>query len=354
MNKRRGTPESDKSTMYCSFCGKSQYEVRKLIAGPTVFICDECVVLCEDIIWDEAGARVRIQIRLPAGHDFDDSLFDAIARVIDERLPALTFRYDCKTQNAGEIPSVAGTSIAIYSFDPGERDVTVIKELREDLSQTIRELAVNKVKFLNESKKRAAAEHELNELKNEYLDHLRQAYAQSFVGGDSEIRVVMFLDVSGFSKFPIDEKTRVVDTLRGLAFPILGSTDAQQINMWGDAVVASFADVNKAIECAIKFVRHLAVERLDVRIGMAWGEIRNKFNATIGRKDIDGPIVDYAARLENMADVGEILVSDEFGALDIVTNLAEIVPHEATVKKAFAQYLPGDKIKVFKVRIVQN
>ena len=42
-----------KGTLYCSFCGKSQHEVRKLIAGPTVFICDECVELCNDIIREE-------------------------------------------------------------------------------------------------------------------------------------------------------------------------------------------------------------------------------------------------------------------------------------------------------------
>src|SRR5437762_5648724 len=48
-----------KSTLYCSFCGKSQHEVRKLIAGPTVFICDECVELCNDIIREETkGALV--------------------------------------------------------------------------------------------------------------------------------------------------------------------------------------------------------------------------------------------------------------------------------------------------------
>src|SRR3979411_1091631 len=44
---------ASKSTLYCSFCGKSQHEVRKLIAGPTVFICDECVELCMDIIREE-------------------------------------------------------------------------------------------------------------------------------------------------------------------------------------------------------------------------------------------------------------------------------------------------------------
>ena len=50
-----------KSTLYCSFCGKSQHEVRKLIAGPTVFICDECVELCNDIIREEikGGAAAR-------------------------------------------------------------------------------------------------------------------------------------------------------------------------------------------------------------------------------------------------------------------------------------------------------
>ena len=43
----------DGKLLYCSFCGKSQHEVRKLIAGPSVFICDECVELCMDIIREE-------------------------------------------------------------------------------------------------------------------------------------------------------------------------------------------------------------------------------------------------------------------------------------------------------------
>ena len=51
MSKSAGS--DSKNTLYCSFCGKSQHEVRKLIAGPTVFICDECVELCMDIICEE-------------------------------------------------------------------------------------------------------------------------------------------------------------------------------------------------------------------------------------------------------------------------------------------------------------
>ena len=53
-----------KNTLYCSFCGKSQHEIRKLIAGPTVFVCDECVELCMDIIREENRGSV---MRSPRG-----------------------------------------------------------------------------------------------------------------------------------------------------------------------------------------------------------------------------------------------------------------------------------------------
>ncbi|MCK6409782.1 MAG: ATP-binding protein, partial [Thauera sp.] len=58
--------------LYCSFCGKSQHEVRKLIAGPSVFICDECIELCNDIIRDEVVAAddpEGIKGSLPTPHE---------------------------------------------------------------------------------------------------------------------------------------------------------------------------------------------------------------------------------------------------------------------------------------------
>src|SRR6187431_3072794 len=51
MAEKKGS--SSEKVLYCSFCGKSQHEVKKLIAGPSVFICDECIELCNDIIRDE-------------------------------------------------------------------------------------------------------------------------------------------------------------------------------------------------------------------------------------------------------------------------------------------------------------
>ncbi|PZN31427.1 MAG: ATP-dependent Clp protease ATP-binding subunit ClpX [Proteobacteria bacterium] len=67
----------DGKLLYCSFCGKSQHEVRKLIAGPSVFVCDECVELCNDIIREELEERAeRTRDKLPRPHE--------IKKVLDE------------------------------------------------------------------------------------------------------------------------------------------------------------------------------------------------------------------------------------------------------------------------------
>lgn len=74
------TGSDSKSTLYCSFCGKSQHEVRKLIAGPTVFICDECVELCNDIIREETKGAVtgRKDGEVPTPQEICDVLNDYV------------------------------------------------------------------------------------------------------------------------------------------------------------------------------------------------------------------------------------------------------------------------------------
>ncbi|HSF91332.1 MAG TPA: ATP-dependent Clp protease ATP-binding subunit ClpX, partial [Paracoccaceae bacterium] len=68
-----------KNTLYCSFCGKSQHEVRKLIAGPTVFICDECVELCMDIIREETKENlVKSSVGVPTPQEICQVLDDYV------------------------------------------------------------------------------------------------------------------------------------------------------------------------------------------------------------------------------------------------------------------------------------
>ena len=76
MADKKGTPSE--KVLYCSFCGKSQHEVKKLIAGPSVFICDECIELCNDIIRDEVpadnGDRKSSKSDLPTPGEIKSSL----------------------------------------------------------------------------------------------------------------------------------------------------------------------------------------------------------------------------------------------------------------------------------------
>mgnify|MGYP001272233706 FL=1 len=73
------TEKTNKNILYCSFCGKSQHEVRKLIAGPTVFICDECVELCMDIIKEEnKSAFVKHQDGVPTPKEICNVLDDYV------------------------------------------------------------------------------------------------------------------------------------------------------------------------------------------------------------------------------------------------------------------------------------
>ena len=87
-----------KNKLHCTFCGKSQHEVRKLIAGPTVFICDECVELCIDIVKKALSWPAR-QIAINAG---DDGSI-VVGKILDKDTYA--FGYDAQTGEYGNLVS---------------------------------------------------------------------------------------------------------------------------------------------------------------------------------------------------------------------------------------------------------
>jgi hypothetical protein len=70
----------EKKTLYCSFCGKSQHEVKKLIAGPKVFICDECIAMCADIVVDGGLYRLKLEDITPE--------HDMVRQATDDQLAA--------------------------------------------------------------------------------------------------------------------------------------------------------------------------------------------------------------------------------------------------------------------------
>ena len=95
-----------KNTLYCSFCGKSQHEVRKLIAGPTVFICDECVELCMDIIREETKtAGLKATDGVPTPKDICEVLDDyVIGQAHAKRVLSVAVHNHYKRLNHSEKP----------------------------------------------------------------------------------------------------------------------------------------------------------------------------------------------------------------------------------------------------------
>jgi ATP-dependent Clp protease ATP-binding subunit ClpX len=73
------TKKNDKDSLFCSFCGKSQKEVKKLIAGPTVFVCDECVALCMDIIKEDTkNSNIKVKQDIPKPSEINSVLDDYV------------------------------------------------------------------------------------------------------------------------------------------------------------------------------------------------------------------------------------------------------------------------------------
>jgi len=97
MAEKKGS--SSEKILYCSFCGKSQHEVKKLIAGPSVFICDECIELCNDIIRDEVAAET-----------------DAVGKPVRSDLPTpAEIKSSLDQYVIGQDPAKRTLSVAVYN-----------------------------------------------------------------------------------------------------------------------------------------------------------------------------------------------------------------------------------------------
>ena len=111
------TEKNNKNILYCSFCGKSQHEVKKLIAGPTVFICDECVELCMDIIKEEKkDSFVKNQEGVPTPQE--------ICKVLDDYVIGQTY--------AKEILALKERLNKIYSKHTKKSESEIKKALERD------------------------------------------------------------------------------------------------------------------------------------------------------------------------------------------------------------------------------
>jgi hypothetical protein len=138
-------------TLYCSFCGKSQHEVRKLIAGPTVFICDECAELCTDILREEEPIW-NVMSLLNAGKEGgDDGYLSALKRARDQSTDKISYYVEQCRHGAEhnrrllhhidrllEMPNDEASADDVSRFAYlNEKTADELRALREDAQRTL-------------------------------------------------------------------------------------------------------------------------------------------------------------------------------------------------------------------------
>ncbi len=124
--------KNDGKLLYCSFCGKSQHEVRKLIAGPSVFICDECVDLCNDIIREEVqeANNTAPSDKLPTPKEIKDTLNEYVigqdkAKLV---LAVAVYNHYKRLQHSGKTSDVELSKSNILLIGPTGTGKTLLAE----------------------------------------------------------------------------------------------------------------------------------------------------------------------------------------------------------------------------------
>jgi hypothetical protein len=351
----KGSDAGDAETLYCSFCGASQHDVKVLIAEKSrgAFICDDCIDLCEDTILGNTNRDAfLVRIRLPSGFNGGETILaSAISDLVASQYPRWTS--DIVQVSRNNVEGIDSYLKLLLRPPPStsSKDRNTVSSAIDSISE---EISVLTTKYLNEKSVREKIERELLTVKSDFFDYMREKATLIKVAKLRVLRAIMFLDIVGFSKLSEIEREDKLDFLRAVVRPLLRDKGASDVNMWGDGIIAAFEDEKIVVEVAASFLRHLAVEQAESRIGIAWGEVRVVHNDGIDRIDYDGEVVNRAARLEPLAEAGEIILSQEFRGIDFSRNKLLVNEKEVTLRKAFGDHLPGDIFPVLSVKPVGN
>jgi class 3 adenylate cyclase len=361
-NSRKLLSKKDSNLLYCNFCQKSQHEVKKLIAGPSVFICNECVDLCVDIVAEEnyiaepepTGPFLRYVLKINFDRSFsatEKSLLPALIESIQSAYPGTTVSLKSFAVKKG------GGTLLVYFDSPVRLPVPEIKTLEGEIENLSRLLKIEQEKYLAEKDERDRFENLYRELVDRVFPLLVSELRKQgrLVDRHSKTMLIMFADIVGFSTATNEERTQKLDLMRVIARSVLKSEQGLYLNTWGDGLIAAFDDPTQGLRCACKFIQHLNVDGIDVRVGVSWGAARIVYNEVTERLDIDGASVNIGARLEPLASPGEVLASDIVVALpDLRRDDFTFLEREVELKKPADGKKVGEKVKAYRVTYLPN
>jgi len=277
-------------------------------------------VSCENVYWDRGG-----QEDTPYGKGEFERLFSDKAKIVLHykgrnkegispielaTLPGLIGRLEQEGAggqlNLKSVKSDAGgATVTIEVADAGDLNPEKIQDLigRNEAIQAL---------LMEEQELRISVEKRFAKFRDEALEIIMKKMANKDVSEpkvEDKSMTIMFLDSKGFTGLDDPNRRAQLQCLRDWGVLLIDNAGAGTKNMWGDAIVAAFEDPAKGLGCAYKLLQHLAIEGIKTRIGMSHGKVRIGYNPITQQRDIEGDSVNLGARLEPMANPGEVLIS---------------------------------------------
>jgi uncharacterized protein YjbI with pentapeptide repeats/class 3 adenylate cyclase len=297
--------------------------------------------------------KTKIVLHYPGGiNPIEVATLPALIQRIEAIHPGCILRLHSVQEAPG------GAMVTLVVDDRGGRTPAEIEELKTALEVTGKRLIGLERKLLDEESARKWAEEEISRRDKilAYL-YLEQTERKLLSQADTKRKALtlMFLDLVGFSRLSEEARQAKVDMLQQLGVALLPQWNGQYINTWGDAIVAGFDNPNDGLFLACKFIQHLEVEKIEARIGMSRGMVAVQYNDLTKRMDIAGESVNVGARLEQMAQSGEVLISEELRYYPDVQEKRFIFMQEhRSLKKAVGDQQQGDLIECYSARLAEE
>ncbi len=240
--------------------------------------------------------------------------------------------------------------------EPGDTVVVLVVEdtgglnpsvLESSLQQEADKLQSIQISLQSERKLQSEIRESMQAIKDRYWPKLLELSEQD---SDSKMRrmAVLFTDLKGFSNWEKEERTEKLALFRGLLKPVMKQWQASYPNMEGDSLRATFTTVSQALGCAAMMQKVLHGAGFVVRIGLDIGDVKITHNEITEQLDIEGDALNFAARLESMAEPGAVLVSENVRHYAIQSDAPFIFKEQRlALKKSVGDRQAGDIVVCF-------
>jgi uncharacterized protein YjbI with pentapeptide repeats/class 3 adenylate cyclase len=317
-------------------------------------------VTCSYAYWDKQGKQKSYYGK----HDFERIYSDTLT--LDLRYPFRMSAAEISTLpiliehlqasqwgtsiRLKSIKDYAGGSLVTLSID--EISAYQPSELREALQREANYIQMAQIAMRQDIQLQRTLREELATIKENFWPRLLE------LASENERQVVrnltiIFMDLTGFSRWKDDELAHKLALFRGLVKPVLQRWNAGHPNMEGDSLRVTFKNATVALACACMLRNVLVAAGFALRIGVELGEVSIVHNVVTNQPDLEGTAVSMAARLEAAAEPGEILATDKVKFHADHRGYFDFSPRHVALKKGIGDRRPGEGVECYAVTMIK-